>query len=201
MKKIIFILAAAALFSIGCTSETPIEELEQTEGIYSDLNFRVETSNTRAASRNPSDDTPCSSTRLMAGQHIDAGIVSFDVYEDEIMISYETSGDWDISAVHFSLRDCEELTFPSTGSGNPKIGQFEYASEHEDGINKVSYYFKIDELNSQFCIAAHAVVENANGEQETAWAEGMDFGGRSWAMYASVDLSDCDNGDEVFPDE
>jgi hypothetical protein len=199
MKKIIFILAAAVLFATSCSSE-PIEEIEQIEGIYSELNFRVEASNTRAASREPIGDTPCSSTPLIAGQHIDAGVVTFDVYEDEIIITYESSSDWDISAVHLSLSDCDDLSFPVTRSGSPKIGEFEYASEYEDVINRVSYYFKRDELSDKFCVAAHAVVENANGDQETAWAEGLDFDGRSWAMYASVDLSDCSN-DEVHPDE
>ena len=203
MKKIIFILAAAALLSTACTSEGSIEVLEDTSGIYSNLSYRIEASNTRATSSRFDNDSSCTSTPLIAGQHIDAGNVSFDIYEDEIVISYETTGDWDISAVHFSISECgDELSFPATGSGNPKIGKFEYASDHEDGINSVKYYFNIEDMDDVFCIAAHAVVENAEGDQETAWAEGQDFGGRSWAMYASVDLSDCSADDgEVFPDE
>ncbi|MCC1484420.1 hypothetical protein [Winogradskyella immobilis] len=190
MKKIIFILAAAALLATACTSESSIEEIEQTENNYSNLSYTMEASK-RSASRGTLDEFPCVLKPLIAGQHIDAGVVSFDIDGDEIIISYETNEDWDISAVHFSISACDNLSFPSTGSGNPKIGRFEYASEHEDNVNEISYYFNAEELGDQFCIAAHAVVENENGDQETAWAEGEDFGGRSWAMYATIDLSGC----------
>ena len=191
MKKIIFILAAAALLATACTSETSIEELEQSENIYNNLSYRMEASK-RTASRADLDVFPCVEEPLIAGQTIDAGVVSFDMVGDEIKISYKTNGDWNISAVHFSISQCgDELSFPSTGSGNPKIGKFEYASEHEAGVNEVSYYFNAEDLDNEFCIAAHAVVENADGDQETAWAEGEDFGGRSWAMYATIDLTGC----------
>lgn len=199
MKKLLFIIVVFILF-FACTAE---EETPIIENAYANLPHRIESKNTRT-SRVENAEEHCQSFPLLAGQYHNAGTVNVDLIDGEIVISYQTTGDWDISGIHMDISGCENLTFPTTGSGNPKIGKFEYKSEHEDGINQVDYFFNEADLGDQFCVALHAVVEDGNGNQETAWADGgLDFGGNSWAMYASVNLSECNNdsGDIVFPDE
>jgi len=199
MKKLLFIIAVFILF-FACSTE---EETTIIENVFANLDHRIEAKNTRT-SRVAHSDEYCQSFPLMAGQHYNAGSVNVDVIDGEIVLSYQSIGDWDISEIHMDISNCENLTFPTTGSGNPKIGKFEYKSEHEDGINQVDYFFNEADLGDQFCVAFHAVVEDANGNKETAWADGgLEFEGNSWAMYASVDLSECNNnsGNTVFPDE
>lgn len=192
MKKIIFILAAAALLATACTSES-IELSEQLNTNYSNLSYRVETSAKGEASREETVSVEyCYAEPLIAGQTIDVGNVSFGISGDDIVVTYETVSDWSINEVHLSFSDCNDLSFPVTGSGNPQIGKFEYGSTYEEGVSVVSYFFNAEGMSDQFCVAAHAVVENADGDQETAWAGDIDFGGRSWAAYASVDLTLCD---------
>lgn len=199
MKKLFFLIVIFILF-FACTAE---EDAIIIENAYAGLPHRIEAKNTRTT-RTESNEEHCQSFPLIAGQHYNAGSVNVDLIDGEIVISYQSSGDWDISGIHIDISGCDNLTFPTTGSGNPKIGKFEYKSEHEDGINQVDYFFNEADLGDQFCVALHAVVEDGNGNRETAWADGgHDFGGNSWAMYASVDFSVCESNqsDQVFPTE
>ncbi|MDO1501964.1 hypothetical protein Q2T40_17660 [Winogradskyella maritima] len=188
MKKLLFLLTVVALLSTACTSEPII----LTEEASSEINYTTSAKNSKTS--NDSDwsfDVPCVQIPLMAGQYHNAGSVNIYVVDGEIVIAYESTGDWEISGVHMDISACDNLTFPVTGSGNPKIGKFQYKSEHPEGTDQVAFYFNENDLEDQFCVALHAVVNDGNGNEETAWGQGIDFGGNSWAMYASVDLSDC----------
>lgn len=164
------------------------EELS-TEQINKSPNFRVTESQDGFSQRESLDD-PCTETRLMAGQHYEAGSVTVDTDGIDLIITYATNADWTINATHMSIGNCEEQSFPTTGAGNPKIGHFEHGTSHSNGVNEVVYYINKEALNDLYCFAAHAVVTGPNGE-ETAWAEGLDFGGNSWAMYVEARQSDC----------
>ena len=108
-----------------------------------------------------------------------------------MQLTYTTFDDWEIDETHLSLSaSCENPTFPVTKSGNPKIGKFEYSSSHKKSVNTVSYTIYQDNLDYEFCFAAHAVVSGPEGS-ETAWAEGESFGGKSWAMFVPADLYFC----------
>ncbi len=189
MKKLLFLIAIFVLF-FSCTTE---DNTIITEKSYTGLPHRIEAQNTRTSRANSDAEQHCISFPLIAGQYHNAGTVNVDLIDGEIVISYQSIGDWDVSGIHMDISGCDNLTFPTTKSGNPRIGKFEYKSEHEDGINQVDYFFNEHDLSDQFCVAFHAVVEDGNGNKETAWADGgLDFGGNSWAMYASVNLSDLD---------
>lgn len=136
-------------------------------------------------------DNHCYTTNLIAGQHHNIGTVTIDVEGDLLIVAYTTNGDWVLDATHLHVTNCEEGGFPETGVNNPKIGHFDYASEHEDGTTQVTYTIDIGGITGELCFAAHAEVDGPS--KETAWAEGEDFGGNSWAMYFEVDLTDCED--------
>ena len=133
----------------------------------------------------------CESINLIAGQNYTAGMVEVRRDGDELIITYITSGEWTISETHLSIVNCETEFIPTTGSGNPKIGQFELSGTHDD-VQKVVYIVNLEDaqIDDVYCMAAHAVVDG-DGRSETAWGEGMNFDGNSWAMFVENNLSDC----------
>lgn len=187
-KPTILTLIICALLLVNCSTDEQLN-IES----YKSPNFRV--LELDGTSQRDSADEPCTVVDLIAGQHIVAGTLSIDLIENDIVLTYKTNDDWVISETHMSIGDCDELTFPTTGAGNPKIGKFEHSSSHSDNVSEVVYYISKDALSENYCFAAHAVVENVNGS-ETAWANGIDFGGNSWAMYVEAFKSDCDVTDE-----
>ena len=177
-----------SLVFLSCNKEN-INNLD----INIDPNFRVIENNTSGTQGRYSYTESCMTVDLIAGQNEVAGDVS--VYSDgtDLIITYKTNEDWVIDATHLSIGDCNTQSIPTTGSGNPKIGKFDHSSTHSDGVNEVSYYISLDAFSEDnYCFAAHAVVTNlVNAQTETAWAEGIDFGGNSWAMYVEALLSYC----------
>ena len=132
----------------------------------------------------------CLTTRLMAGQHQEAGLVTVGTDGLNILITYTTYRNWTIDATHLSIGSCDDGSIPTNNSGNPQIGQFEYSETHEDGTHKVTYSISKKSLPTNFCFAAHAEVSGPT-RSETAWAEGFDFGGDSWAMYVEATQKNC----------
>ena len=138
----------------------------------------------------------CITVDLIAGQHIVAGTVSVFANKTEIIIKYETINGWEINATHLSIGNDGLNSFPTTGSGNPKIGHFEYATDHSQSVTEYEYTIDKSDLADMYYFAAHAVVVNENSKTETAWAKGKQFEGNNWAMYVTSKLSYCDiNGD------
>ena len=183
-KPTIITMILCALFFVNCSTEDTLD-IE----INNSPNFRVLESD--GTLNRDSVDDPCIVVNLIAGQHIIAGTLSINTNEDDLILTYRTSGEWTITETHMSIGDCDELTFPTTGAGNPKIGRFEHSTSHSDGVSEVVYYINKDAIADSYCFAAHAVVESAESS-ETAWAEGVDFGGNSWAMYVEANKGDCD---------
>ena len=64
---------------------------------------------------------------LLAGQTILSGSVCVEVVGDDLVVSFATAEDWEIQETHVwvgsTLSD-----MPQTRKGNPKIGNFPYAS-------------------------------------------------------------------------
>ena len=189
MKKFTIIpLLISITFILSCSTE----KLENSElQSVKDPNFRVSESTVNRLSARVSLDESCMSTRLMAGQHHEAGTVSVDNDGENLIITYSTDPDWTINLTHLSIGNCDEQWVPTTGSGNPKVGKFEHKEPHSTGTNKVVYMISLDALDEYYCFAAHAEVTGPTGG-ETAWAEGTDFDGNNWAMYVEALLSDCD---------
>ena len=135
---------------------------------------------------------------------------------NDFTVTYDTSGgDWLIVEIHthaVNENDCS--TVPMTGSGNPKIGKFDFQTSYsvEAAVDMDSHNITgLDGGGDNIvCIAAHAVVfdpslldpenEDLDTLQEvldafgqTAWGDG-DFGTlfssrHGWATYFTVDLS------------
>jgi hypothetical protein len=120
-------------------------------------------------------------TDLMAGQNIYSGIVNVDVVNGNVVVNYTSESDWEIVETHLYIGDLNQL--PTTGSGNPKVGQFPYANTHPAGTVNVEYTGPGITSGECVYVAAHAVVVNSvTGQTETAWGAGIPIGGNSWAM-------------------
>ncbi len=128
-------------------------------------------------------------TDLIAGQNADAGYVTVTEVDGNIDVTYQTEGDWVIIETHLYVGPQEDM--PANNPGNPRIGQFPYSGTHDPDTTTVTYNDLLN-ITEGTCVwvAAHAVVLNtATGEEETAWANGEDIDGNSWAMYFEV----CNN--------
>jgi len=129
---------------------------------------------------------------LIAGQDYDAGTVKIyqksqgDDYWLEIYIITEDG--WKIDSSHVDVEKSYE-DFPTTHNGNPKIGKFAYSEPDSASDTEHKYIIEgFGELDgcASLYIAVHAVVYKGSGEEmewQTAWANGKDFEGNSWAMY------------------
>lgn len=196
MKNITFLILlflACTLLSCNVESIENIETIENLEGLEKKKKPKnVVVTQSDDGSLEDSEEH-CKTVNLIAGQNHIAGTVTVDVEGDNLIITYTTNDDWTLGATHLSITNCEEGSFPSTNSGNPKIGRFEYSSTHDNGTTEVVYTIPLDEVTEEFCFAAHAEVSGPT--QETAWAEGADFGGNSWAMFVEATLTECDTDD------
>ncbi len=195
MNKNIFLITICLISTLlSCNVESVSNELTATSKKANDKNKDVISVEGDDISNKDSNEH-CKTVNLIAGQNHLAGVVTIDIEGDNLIITYQTNSDWTIDATHLHVTNCEDDNFPLTKSNNPKIGAFEYSSTHEDGVTEVTYIFDMNEINvgDELCFAAHAEVSGLS--EETAWAEGEDFGGKSWAMFVKVDLTDCDEDD------
>ncbi|PKA84058.1 hypothetical protein ATE92_2228 [Ulvibacter sp. MAR_2010_11] len=124
-------------------------------------------------------------TDLMAGQNILMGYVRVDLVNGEIVVTYQSDGDWVIEETHLFIGELNQL--PTNNGGNPKIGQFPYIGTHPAGTTTVAYTGQSMLTGQCVYVAAHAVVTNTiSGQSETAWGAGVPIGGNSWAMMFEV---------------
>lgn len=146
-------------------------------------------------SPDPDNGEHCVYTHLIAGQHHVAGAVTVDIDGENLIITYTATGDWTIGTTHLSIGNCDEDWAPTTGSGNPQVGHFEYTVPYSATPQEVVYIIPLADLDDNYCFAAHAEVEGPDGG-ETAWAEGTQFDGNGWAMFVEAFLSDCTPTDD-----
>ncbi len=173
----------ASMF-FGCEKEAEI--LENENGQYTVSEAIIDSTNS-----SNSDQDSCYTIDLIAAQHFVAGNVSVDNDGENLVITFTTNDDWTINATHLYIGACEDI--PLTGSGNPKIGNFEYHSNHSDGTNQVVYTISLEDIPEVYCLAAHAEVISSSGVGETAWGAGDDFSGNSWAMFIEDSLTNCNS--------
>ncbi|NNE08278.1 MAG: hypothetical protein HKN20_06915 [Gemmatimonadetes bacterium] len=140
--------------------------------------------------------------RFLAGQHIEVGDVTVTNDENTLCVDLVTRDGWYMDESHVAIAlTPEEL--PQTGAGNPQVGHFALSDRHEPGTQSVSYCIDLGDAGfagaQDLVIAAHAVVhfeeEDDSNEkavqEETAWGEGTEFPGNSWAMYFAYEKQDC----------
>jgi len=193
MKNFTLLLGSFLVLTFTSCNLEPISDLESSQLAKKPIKNAENDDVPTGDDINLNDGTHCEVIRLMAGQHYEAGIITVDNDGQNLIITYSTNDDWTINATHLSIIDCNIESFPSTNAGNPKIGQFEYADTFEEGVHIVVYTIPLSEVSENYCFAAHAEVTGPTGG-ETAWGEGKDFGGKSWAMYVEANLSDCNGG-------
>ncbi|BAO56380.1 hypothetical protein [Nonlabens marinus] len=182
MRILSTLLLCAVLFT-ACSVE------ENSEPIPQQIDFNINSSAFGAKSTSPTA-VLCQSTDLIAGQTEVVGTV--EVYVDGTVVSivYTTIPGWNLDETHMSVGNCTG-DIPTTGSGNPKVGHFEYSANHSDGTTVVTYTADSTNLPAETCVAAHAVVSSTAGANETAWGHGPGFPGRSWATFMQIDMTAC----------
>ena len=66
---------------------------------------------------------------LYGGQDIEAGTVTLETNDTDLIVTYQTTDGWQLGTTHLYVGSEEGL--PTGNNGNPKIGQFPYAQEVE----------------------------------------------------------------------
>jgi len=155
-----------------------------------------------SAAERPTKDNPWAWV-LVAAQNSNIGYVHIWNDENNLYVKYIiTSPGWEIQETHLAVADGNRIegvpeAIPQTKKGNPKVGQFPYQQMHENGTTEYIYEIPLSDYawpksasdpNACLYIAAHAVVVNGCGNDETAWGwgdpcTGGEFPGRSWARY------------------
>lgn len=142
---------------------------------------------------------------LLAGQHIDMGTLMISNRDDGTLhITALLNDQWFAVESHMHITP-DPADFPMTPKGNPKIGNFEYKEEYNPGVQSISYSFSLTDLNLNegdivyiaFHLSVERIVDGEIVQSETAWSHGIDFPGRSWAMYVMYEVQEC----EEFPEE
>jgi hypothetical protein len=137
---------------------------------------------------------------LLAGQTIDAGTVSVAVSGSNVLVTYATSGGWQLSAAHLWTGN-QISDLPQTKTGNPIPGKFTYVSG--DITGKTTYTFTIPlSILSFSCpseavsyyMAAHAAVRKTKADgtyqTETGWSQGSPITSRgNWATFSTFTLT------------
>lgn len=160
-------------------------------------------------------DTQCFD--LMAGQSTDAGDVCLSVDGDNLIVNYQTEGDWMLGETHVWVGETAD-GYPQNRKGNPKIGTFPYNSGDLGWISSytvtvpiASFTDMFDDLHSMcdaalpaFYMMAHAVVGVPDGDggynTETGWSGGTRIMERgSWATRSSFDFVVTCDGDPGDP--
>jgi hypothetical protein len=136
-------------------------------------------------------------TPLMAGQHTNVGSVTVTNDETNVYVTYQTTGSYLVKKTHLYVGSCTAI--PVSNSGNPRIGQYPYQTNHGTGINSFTYTIARSSLPAGcICVSAHAevVAYNAAGTvifSQTGWGFGEQINdGGSWAMKFGYCQQDCD---------
>ncbi len=133
--------------------------------------------------------------KFMAGQNIEAGVVSVFNTEDKLFISVKMTAPWVISQTHLYVG--KAALVPANKKGNPQIGQFPVKDSFTEYSSLVTYEFNLEDFDETFMIAFHSDVQklDTNGlpvQSETAWAAGTQFiASGSWASYFTYTKQAC----------
>ena len=183
MKKIIYVSLIAITFFAACKKE-----------------------DMRAPSTAPIVNTsPCGTPQvqaLLAGQTIPAGTISVSNDATNLYVTYTTTGGWVIRKTHLYVGACSGI--PTTRSGNPQIGLFPYQTYYSPRVTAYTYTIPLTDLDSCYCIAAHAELELLDGsgnviQTETGWGQGDPMGGSSWAMVINYCTQTCTSSCTINP--
>lgn len=142
---------------------------------------------------------------LYAGQTIAAGTVTMEVIDDNLVVTYVTTGGWELVEAHLWVgTDLAEM--PQTRQGNPKIGNFPFNESFTAPKTTHSYSYPLaflgfscpDSPDTYYFVAAHATVQLTDGsgnviQTETGWADGDRFVEKGmWGTFSTTKLT-CGN--------
>lgn len=132
---------------------------------------------------------------LYGGQTILVGSIDVTNDDNNVYITYNTTGGWTLAETHLYVGDLAGL--PTNGANTPIPGQFPNAGTHS-GATSYTYTIPLANLNDCFIIAAHASVEFGNStsgttQQETAWSIGTPFPNTNrWGWYSDYCVQTCE---------
>jgi hypothetical protein len=135
---------------------------------------------------------------LKAAQTIEVGTVEVSNTSSELTVTYNiTALNWGIAETHLSVAT-DPNDIPQTKKQNPIPGKFDpnTCSDHDPAVTTYTYTIPYSFSPGQtLFIAAHAVLVKETVidgttiiEEETAWADGIDFQGKNWATYIEYEL-------------
>ncbi|HSH03924.1 MAG TPA: hypothetical protein VLL52_15520 [Anaerolineae bacterium] len=141
-------------------------------------------------------------TTLYAGQHINSGSVTIWNDADTLYVQFATVDGWTMVETHVHVGETL-ADVPTTPAGNPKIGLFDYQTQHDPAVTEFTYEIPLDGFvgGDSLVVAAHAslALVDDNGDviqTETGWADGPDFPGNSWATYVEFTVQECEEEDD-----
>lgn len=130
---------------------------------------------------------------LIADQTINVGNVNVCNDDTTLTVTYEAISPWCLQETHLHVATSES-DIPQTQKGNPKPGEFDYGDVH-DCVGTATFEILLEDINSgvapgdDLVIAAHAIVLDAFGNEETAWGQGTQFVQMgNWAMYFTYEV-------------
>jgi len=125
---------------------------------------------------------------LMAGQYTKIGTVTVTNDFDYIYFTFETLSQYPMTETKVHVAETIE-EFPMTKRGNPKVGHFDYKTDHDPGVYSYQYAVPLGnfEIGGTILFMAHAVIGT-----ETAWAGCLETEGSSWATYCDYTLQWCE---------
>ncbi|MBO6881865.1 hypothetical protein [Winogradskyella sp.] len=144
MKTTNKLLSLLLMLSVLACSNEPISDFSaDTENVLDET--RENTSMDNGSSDSGLNEEHCVNTSLMAGQHYEAGSVTIDIVDGNLIVTYTVTEDWEIGTTHLSIGSCDDDWVPLTGSGNPQIGQFEFTEPTSITDNEVVYIIPLPE--------------------------------------------------------
>lgn len=192
MKKLVLLIAVIAVIA-GCSKKEPINNVSEFNwNGYENLKYSTVT------------------VPLYAGQYLEAGYMTYVITEDPLdeggysntavfIATYHLENGWEMSESHLYAGGLEEL--PVNKPGAPKVGRFNYKTDHDPAVTEFTYTIPVTDLPAYdasaddnfiggFVVAAHCVVSNPQFGTETGWADGgTSFSDKGWGSYLETFLN------------
>ena len=145
--------------------------------------FALVTAQPSAASTGPID--------LLAGKSVDVGDVTVQSDGSRVRLLTRSTGAC-IAGVQAAVAGSPQL-IPQTKKGNAIPGRFPAAKEYTPCTTDAEVFIALSSIPGYVAgqpvyVALHADVILADGQSDSAWAEGSGFPGANWSSYTSVSL-------------
>ena len=175
MKTPIYVILLLAFVFFSCSKE----ELDD-DTLTIDQNFRVlENDSLSNAIESRSVQNYCFKAPLLTYEGNRVGWIYFNVLDEEIEITYNSSTEYKIIKTNISFIDCKnEDSDIKTGETNV------YITSSHGGVNEATVMVNKTDISAVSCYAGFAVVQGANGRTQEVWAD-------SWETYVLADFTDC----------